>query len=103
MIVTLSQLEFKIGDTLSASITGVTDWAAVLLKDARFFGHAVHGQPVLLIQSGLGKNTPTYLEAKLKWGGWLAAIVVPGVYLLKVIGHDSGGQSFEVDNLIRIT
>ncbi len=102
MIVALDKLEFKFGDLLTASISNVSDWAAVLLKDARFLGHVVHGSPVLLIQSGLGNNTTTHLEAKLKWGGWMASLVVPGVYLLKVIGHDSGGQSFEADNLIRI-
>lgn len=103
MKVLLSSLEYKFGDTLTAEIDGVADWAAVLLKNPRYVGHELRGSPVLLAQSGLPNNTPTQLQVKLKWGGFMAGVVSPGVYLLKVFGHDSGFVGYEVDNLIKIT
>lgn len=103
MKVDLTSLEYKFGDTLTAQIEGVADWAAVLLKNPRYVGHELRGSPVLLVQSGLPNNTPTQLQIKLKWGGWMSGVVAPGTYLLKVFGHDSSFVGYEVDNFIKIT
>ena len=103
MQVILPKLEYKLGETLTAQINGAASWAAVLLKDPQYIGHDLRGTPVLLAQSGLPNNTPTQLQVKLKWGGWMTNIVHQGIYLLKVIGFDSGNVSAESDNFIRIT
>lgn len=103
MKVLLDKLEYKFGETLTASIEGAVNWAAVLLKDPRYIGHESHGSPVLLTQSGLPNETPSHLEMKLKWGGFMAAVVAPGTYLLKVWGYDTGFVQSESENLIRIT
>ena len=103
MQVIVPKLEYKFGEVLTASVSGVADWAAVLLKDPRFIGHELRGSPVLLVQSGLPNNTPSQLTIKLHWGGFMSKVVAPGTYLLKVLGHDTSFVGEEADLMIKIS
>ena len=103
MQVILPKLEFAFGETLTAKITGVQGWAAVLLKNPKIIGHEIHGSPVLLSQSGLPNETSSEMNLKLAWGGYMQNVVTPGYYLLKVWGYDSGNSQTESENLIKIS
>lgn len=103
MIVNLEKFDYKFGDTLKASISGVKGWAAVLLKDPHYEGHVLRGSPVLLAQSGLPNNTPSALNMKLAWSEVMAKVVPSGKYALKVWGFDSANIQAESENLISIS
>jgi len=91
------------GAVLDIKVSGVHDAAAVILKDFSQIGHDYHGTPILIPAPKFGPDGKptdmTHLTVRLQRQG----MPLKGKkYLLKTIGHDAGGQSFEADDIFEI-
>jgi hypothetical protein len=92
----------KEGGILSISVSGVVDAASVILADFQQVGNAIRGTPILIpfpVKNPDGSLNLTQLSIKVQRQGQTLA---GKKYVLKTVGHDSGGQTFETDDVFSV-